>query len=76
MYSRVVGCMFLFLINFQAFFLAQEKETGAVLMAMQFDRDLWQLTVDIEEADILPEDEDKQKCGKLCSFLQTRNNYI
>ena len=45
-------------------------------MAMQFDRDLWQLTVDIEEADILPEDEDKQKCGKLCSFLQTRDNYI
>lgn len=34
-------------------------------MGMQFDRNLWQLTLDIEEADILPDDEDKQKCSKL-----------
>ena len=36
-------------------------------MGMQFDRDLWQLRIDIEEADILPEDEEKQKCSKFIS---------
>jgi len=32
-----------------------------VLLSMEFDREQWQLRVNIEEADILPEDEEKEK---------------
>jgi len=39
-----------------------EKETGAVYLSMELDRDIWELKIEIEEADILPEDEDKEKC--------------
>ena len=40
-----------------------------MLLSMEFDREQWQLRVNIEEADILPEDEEKEKCGTLFLVL-------
>ncbi|XP_066924500.1 synaptotagmin-2-like isoform X2 [Clytia hemisphaerica] len=42
--------------------LGLEKETGAVFLAMEYDRENWELKIEIRQADIIPEDEDKDKC--------------
>ena len=45
------------------YFILQEVETGAVKLRIEYD-DEWNLTVEVIEADIIPQDESKEKEGK------------
>lgn len=45
-----------------------EKETGAVYLAMEYDRENWELKIEIRQADVIPEDEDKEKIHSYVSL--------
>ena len=51
--------------------MLQEKETGAVFLSMEYDKENWELKIEIRQADIIPEDDDKEKCSKL--YIQSLN---
>jgi len=36
---------------------------------MEYDKENWELKIEIRQADIIPEDDDKEKCSKLIFIL-------